>query len=200
MKPILILLILFPVFFFFACHHTPATTGTDHPKTPDTPAKKNYFPVLNFLKGEIAYVDSFPFKLMEYRIRNGKTDSTLINTQTFNDLAKPFLSDDLDSARFEAKFDESSFLDRSTNLLTFTYSTKDTSYGLRRVDVLAVPDLGADKVQSIYLESSSGNADSLVLSKMYWKSGRNFSILHIYQPKHGEASSSQVKVVWDSSE
>jgi hypothetical protein len=199
MKLARILLIILPVFFLYACHNSANRSVSDLSNTADT-VKKNYFPVLNFLKSEIAYVDSFPLRLMVYHIRNGKTDSNFINTQTFNQLANAFLLNDLDSSRFEKRFDETSFLDRSSKLVTLTYSTKDTSYGLRRVDVLAVPDREADKVNSIYLEVSSGNADSLVLSKMLWKSRKSFSILQIFQPKHGEAGTSQTKVVWDSSD
>ena len=199
MKSFRILLIALPVFFLYACHNSinPPASNVSHPA--DT-VKKNYFPVLSFLKSEIAYVDSFPLRLVEYHIRNGKTDSNFINTQTFNQLANAFLINDLDSSRFEKRFDETSFLDQSTKLLTFTYSTKDTSYGLRRVDVLAVPGTEADKVKSIYLEVSSGNADSLVLSKMLWQAGKSFSILQIYQPKHGNAGTSQTEVIWGSSD
>jgi hypothetical protein len=68
------------------------------------------------------------------------------------------------------------------------------------VDVLAEPHLTNDRVQSVYLEMSSGSEDSLVLKKMYWKAGKSFSILQIYQPKNGKAITSQTKVVWDSSE
>ncbi|MFI5124552.1 MAG: hypothetical protein ACHQDF_04445 [Chitinophagales bacterium] len=191
MKLSRILLIVLPVFFYSACHDKP-----------DAPvAKKNYFPVRDYLQSEIASVDSVPSKMVEYDIRNGKTDSAIISLQTFNKLAAAFLLPDLDSGRFENRFEENSFLDQSSNLLTFTYSTKDSSYGLRRVDVLAIPNpSGTDKVKSIYLESSSGNSDSLKLTKMYWRSGKSFSIIHIYQPAHGEAGTSQTNVVWDSSD
>lgn len=145
-------------------------------------------------------MDSIPFKMVEYRIANGKTDSSIINTQKFDQLASAFIPDDLDSSRFEERFEENSFLDQTTKLLTFTYSTKDSSFGLRRVDVLAEPHLTNDRVQSVYLEMSSGREDSLVLKKMYWKAGKSFSILQIYQPENGKAITSQTKVVWDSSE
>lgn len=193
-------LILLPALILFACHNAVGPVESGISKPADIPVKKNYFPVRDFLKSEIAYVDSFPLKMTEYQTRNGKTDSVIINTQKFDRLAAAFILDDLDSSRFEKRFDETSFLDQTTKLLTFTYSTKDSSFGLRRVDVLAVPGLGNDRVKSIYLEVSSGKPDSLVLCKMYWRSGKNFSILQIYQPNHGEAVTSQTKVVWDSSE
>lgn len=197
MKKLRVLLTMLPGLLYFACHNPPAPADTNLSQTADT-LKRNYFPVRDFLKAEIGWVDSFPQKLMEYQTQNGKTDSAIITTQTFNRLAAAFLLNDLDSNRFEKRFDETSFLDQTTNLLTFTYSTKDSSYGLRRVDVLAVPGQTADKVRSIYLEVSSGNADSLVLSKMYWKTRKSFSILQIYKPIHGQTSTSQIKVEWGS--
>ncbi|MDP4128718.1 MAG: hypothetical protein Q8918_13750 [Bacteroidota bacterium] len=191
MKLSRILPVVLTVFFYSACHNQP-----DVP-----PSKKNYFPVRDYLRSQIADVDSVPSKMMEYDIQNGKTDSAVISLQTFNKLAAAFLLPDLDSVRFENRFEENSFLDQSNNLLTFTYSTKDSSYGLRRVDVLATPNPGGtDKVKSIYLESSSSDTDGLKLTKMYWRAGKSFSIIHIYQPAHGETGTSQTNVVWDSSD
>lgn len=193
-------LIVLSAFIFLACHHASNPAGAGISKNADTAEKKNFFPIRDFLKSEIAYVDSTPLKMTEYRIRNGKTDSSIIKIQEFDQLASAFMLDDLDSARFEKRFDETSFLDQATQMLTFTYSTKDSSFGLRRVDVLAEPHLDNNRVKSIYLEVSSGNEDSLVLKKMYWRSKKSFSILQIYQPKSGEAITSQTKLVWDSSE
>ena len=48
---------------------------------------------------------------------------------------------------------------------------------------LRAPEL--DKLNSIYMESISGNTDSTLISKLTWKAGRNFSILHIKKPKNG---------------
>lgn len=193
-------MLVWAALILFACRNSsnPESAGSSH--STDSTVKKNFFPVHDFLKSEIAYVDSFPSRMMEYRIRDGKTDSSIIKIREFDQLAGTFILDDLDSNRFEQRFDETSFMDQTTGLLTFTYSTKDNSFGLRRVDVLAEPHTGNDQVRSIYLEVSSGNEDSLVLQKMYWRSRKSFNILRIYQPRNGEASTSQIKVVWGSSE
>ena len=71
----------------------------------------------------------FRSALMRYRMVNGKTDSGIITTPVFDQIAKEFLMPDLDSSHFEKKFEENSFVDRSTNLVSFTYSTKDTGMG-----------------------------------------------------------------------
>jgi hypothetical protein len=192
---------IIPAFTFFlicACHS--GQTGTDSETKKTDTAKKNYLPVYDYLRAEITGVDSFPLRLVRYHIVNDKTDSGIITTPVFDQLAGEFLLPDLDSAHFEKHFEENSFVDRSTNLVSFTYSTKDTGYGLKRVDVLLSPGAGVDKLNSIYMEAISGNKDSSVISKMSWKAGRNFRILHIQQPKTGPETTSQTLVVWDSRE
>ena len=179
-----------------ACHSKQSETG----ETKTDTAKKNYLPVAYYLKAEIAGVDSFPLRIMKYQVSNGKTDSGIITTAIFDQLAKEFLIPELDSARFQNKFEENSFVDRSTDLVSFTYSTKDTGNGLKRVDVLLTPGSGYDKLNSIYMESISKDKDSSVISKMSWKAGRNFSILHIRQPNKGPETTNQTIVVWDSRE
>jgi hypothetical protein len=186
------------VVLIYACHSKLPETGTSTKQT-DT-AKKNYLPVADYLRAEIAVVDSFPLRLMRYHIVNGKTDSGIITTHVFDQLAKEFLLADMDSSHFEKHFEENSFVDRSTNLVCFTYSTKDTGYGLKRVDVLLSPGAGVEKLNSIYMESISGNKDSTVISKISWKAGRNFRILHIKQLKNGRETTDQTIVVWDSRE
>jgi len=178
-----------------------------HPKQPETSAgnsiqtdttKKNYLPVADFLRAEIATVDSLPLRLMKYTIVNGKMDSGIITTPVFDQIAKEFLMTDLDSSNFEKRFEENSFVDRSTNLVSFTYSTKDSGDGLKRVDVLLSPGAGSDKLNSIYMEAISVKKDSSIISKMSWKAGRNFRILHINRPKNGQEITNQTIVVWDS--
>lgn len=185
------------IIFVLACHSNQQRTA-DPGTNPSDTIKKNYLPVIDYLKSEIAAVDSFPLRIMKYHISNGRTDSGIITTPVFDQLAKEFLLSELDSSHFENNFEENSFIDRSTNLVSFTYSTKDTGNGLKRVDVLLSPGTGVDRLNSIYMESISDNKDSLVISKMSWKAGRNFRILHILKPKKGTESTNQTIIVWDS--
>lgn len=197
MKRIFILLSV--ILLICACHIKQHESTSVEANQSDT-AKKNYLPVAYYLKAEIAGVDSFPLRIMKYQVVNGKTDSGIITTAAFDKLAKEFLVADLDSDRFVNKFEENSFVDRTTNLVSFTYSTKDTGSGLKRVDVLFSPGADVDRLNSVYMESISGNKDSSLISKMSWKAGRNFSILHILQPKNGPEITNQTIVVWDTRE
>jgi hypothetical protein len=184
----------------FACACQSVQTETKNtPANPPDSTKKNYLPVADYLLAEIANVDSFPLRIMRYYYTNGKKDSGIINTAAFDQIAKAFLLPDLDSSRFEKKFEENSFVDRSTNLVSFTYSTKDTSYGLKRVDILLSPGTSTNKLNSIYMESISIQQDTPVITKLSWKAGRNLSILHIRNPKKGPEITDQTIVVWDPS-
>ena len=184
---------------FYACHSN-QTEAPETTKSKTDTAKKNYLPVAYYLRTEIAAVDSFPLRIMKYQVNNGKTDSGIITTAIFDQLAREFLTPELDSTRFENNFEENSFVDRSTNLVSFTYATKDTGNGLKRVDVLLSPGSGYEKLNSIYMESLSVDKDTTLISKMSWKAGRNFNILHIRQPRKGPETTNQTIVVWDSRE
>jgi hypothetical protein len=185
------------IFGMNACDSRQSPSTIDGTGKGDT-SKKSYLPVGDLIRSEIASIDSFPQRLMKYHIENGKTDSAIITTPVFDLLAREFLMPGLNSSYFARNFEENSFVDRSTNLVSFTYSTKDTGYGLKRVDVLVSPRSGSDKLSSIYMEAISGNKDSSVISKMTWKAGKNFGIIHIYKPTNGPETISQTLVVWDT--
>ncbi|HTQ27489.1 MAG TPA: hypothetical protein VMI35_05140, partial [Puia sp.] len=95
-------------------------------------------------------------------------------------------------------FTESSFIDQTTQSVTFTYSTADAGHILRRVDVLASPEQGFNKVKSIYMEKTINKGDSIVIKKMYWKAKRSFQIISILEAGNQPAVTSQLKVVWDN--
>ncbi len=185
-------------FLLFACRDNKQQT-TETTKT-EKQEKTRFFPVADYLRSEIRYVDSLPLGIVKYSIVNGHTDSVYIKSAEFDQLAKEFLPASLEEPAFGKAFNETSFLDQTTQSATFTYSRKDKAPGLQRVDVLASPDPGYDKVKSIYLEQSIMNKDTSITKKMYWKAGKSFQIISIVQPSGQPAISSQLKVVWDNSE
>ena len=168
----------------------------DTTKAADT--KKNFFPVYDYLKSEIAFVDSFPLRIIHYHTDNGKTDSSFTQFPAFNQMAREFLDPALMSPDFENDFSETSFLDQTSQSLTFTYSSKNSRTGLRRVDVLATPGLGFDKVKSIYEEKITLQHDTSIIKKLYWKARRNFQVITITQVGSRPAVASQSRVVWDN--
>src|SRR5215831_15243521 len=73
---------------------------------PQQEEKRDFFPVADYIKSEIDYVDSLPAAITKYVIRNGIKDSMLIKINDFDQLAKNFLPAELDSPGFEKNFTE----------------------------------------------------------------------------------------------
>jgi hypothetical protein len=163
-------------------------------------AKNAFFPVAEYLETEILHVDSVPLALRKYSVSNGKVDSAFIQVPEFNDLALQFLPAELHDGSFATNFTESSFMDKSTQSIMFTYSTKLSDHLLKRVDVQTVTGKGSQQVKSIYLEKKHGSGDSLILEKLYWRAGRSFQIVTMTAVKGKPPVEQQLKVVWGDEE
>ena len=197
-----VLLCLAGAIFLTACgnHQQPADTSKQDSLSQADSGRNAYLPVAEYLETEILHVDSVPLALKRYRTFDGKTDSAFIQVPEFNQLALQFLPTELHDGSFEKNFTESSFEDQSTQSIMFTYSTKVSDQSLRRVDVQTVTGHGSQKVKSIYLEKRRVSGDSLILDKMYWRTGRNFQIVTMTTVKGKPPVEQQLKVVWDDEE
>jgi hypothetical protein len=159
-----------------------------------------FFPVGDYLETEILYVDSTPLAVKKYTIQKDRIDSGYIQPAEFNMLAREFLLPEFKDGSFQKNYQETSFMDKSTQSATFTYSTTDKTLPLQRVDVITIPGVRANQVKSIYLEKIFRAGDSVVLQKMYWRAGRNFQILTQTNIHGNSPVEKQVKVVWNNDE
>jgi hypothetical protein len=168
-------------------------------KSIDTAQKeKSYFPVVDFIRSEIRYVDSLPVAIIKYTTQNGITDSTIINVDQFHRLAEEFIPAELNKESFEKNFSETSFFDNTTQFASFLYSTDKKDLQVSRVDVLAKPDdVVYNKVNSIYIEKVIEKPDTSIIRKMYWKAGKNFQINTEIRTADQKIVGNQVKVVWN---
>jgi hypothetical protein len=185
---------------FNACAHhgqQPAPGQQDSLSNKDS-ARNSFFPVADYLETEIMRVDSFPIATMKYTIRNGRTDSGYIQLTEFNGLALQFLLPEFKNGSFEKNYTETSFADRATQSVTFTYSTTDQSLPLQRVDVVTASGTQGNLVKSIYMEKTRVAGDSVILQKMFWQAGRNFQIISLIRVKGQPPVQQQVKVVWNA--
>ena len=190
-----IALILFSLSFFGIGCSEQSKPGANE-KTDTT--RKDFLPVQDFIRSEIAWVDSFPVKIVKYDIENGHKDSTIIDLKVFDSLAREFLSPELEKPAFENNFIESSFMDETSQSLSFTYASQNKETAIRRVDVLATPSLEFDRVKSIYIEKTVEGQDGKWLKKMYWKSKSNFQIVWIQENPNQSPLTRQLRVVWDN--
>ncbi|MEO5997908.1 MAG: hypothetical protein ABIN89_14275 [Chitinophagaceae bacterium] len=161
-------------------------------------ATHDFFPVNNFLKGQVHEVDSLKPPVYKYSTINNKTDTILLTPDEFNSLAEEFMKPDMNDPSIKRFYKETSFADQSIPNITFTYSTLNKDLTLQRMDVIIHPDpILDDQVQSVYLEKITKSNDILIVKKLYWKTSKNFQIISSRQAGDHPAIISQIKVVWN---
>jgi len=179
-------------------HQQPVSTPDKAAKA-DTTAEK-FFPVADYLRSEIRYVDSTPLAIMKCETVHNRTDSTFLKPDEFDKLAATFIGPELSADNLEKNYTENSFGDKTTGYLSFTYSPKNKDQSLQRVDVVVSPGEGLDKVKSIYLEKVARASDTLMVRKMYWQARHSFLIVTSLQPAGKAPEVRQLKVVWNNEE
>lgn len=181
-----------------ACvNHQPAIPVRDSTPDTDSTQKNNFFPVANYLQTEIQQVDSTPAALVRYRTNGHQTDSAFISPPEFNKLASQFLPPEVSDSSLEKNFTESSFADKTTASITFSYTPIDKDNVLQRVDVLTAQGKRAQEVKNIYMEIRRVTGDSVVLQKMLWAAQRKFQIVTLTSVKGVKQPEQQLRVVWD---
>lgn len=193
-----ILLKVFTLVLLVGCNNADPLTAKKTQTADSAQKAKAYFPVLDFIKSEIRYVDSLPVGIMKYTVENGVTDSTYIKAEEFHQLAQEFVMPELNKETFEKEFSETSFFDNTTQYSSFLYSTSNKDLAVQRIDVLAKPeDVVYNKVKSIYMEKHYEKVDSSITQKMYWKAAQSFQITTEIRTIKPEIISRQIKVVWN---
>jgi hypothetical protein len=175
--------------------------GSDKPEAPKSDASppKSYFPISEYVQGQIMTVDSLPVGILK-KFTSGKTkDSAFIGHNEFHQLASDFTGQDLTKENLEKNYTEHSFMDESTGFFTFTYQPLKTDAPFQRIDVLVKPGANSDKVRSIYLERSRKINDTVVNERLYWKSDASFSITKEKIYKEQTPIIQQLQVIWDTS-
>jgi hypothetical protein len=189
------MIILIGAVFFSNCKDQKPTTTT-----PEQTVKKSYFPVVDFLKGQIHNVDSLPSAILKIVIENNKPDSSYIKREEFDKLAQDFILADLQQNNFEKNFKESSFIDQTTQSATFNYTSTNSKLSLQRVDVLATPDELYSKVKSIFIQQTLNKNDTIIVKKLYWQTNKHFQIATSLQAPNQTKKIKQLQVTWDAGE
>jgi hypothetical protein len=168
-------------------------------KTDTAQTKKEYLPILDYIRNEIKTIDSLPVGILKRTGTGAELDSAFITQGEFKQLAAEFLAKELEKESFERSYTESSFMDQTTGLLTFVYQAANPALEVKRVHVLISPSLETDKISSIYMEKLRSATDTVIETKMYWKAGTSFNII-TQKTLAGKAwPMNQVKVIWDPS-
>jgi len=186
-----------------ACgHRTPGRSPSKDslPGNDSSAAKNEFFPVDDYLEAEILSVDSMPMAFWKYVTHDKHTDSVLITTADFNALALQFLPPEIRDGAMGKNFTESSFMDKTTQSITFTYTPVDKTLPLQRLDVQTIQGIRAQEVKSVYMERNHSAGDSVILQKLLWRSKHGFTIVNQIHVKGQAPREEQIRVAWAGDE
>src|SRR5688572_28274585 len=177
-----------------------ATTATT--ASPDTADKKadateSYLPMQALLQAEVRNVETYAAGILRKATIRGRKDSAFIQLPQFQRIAEQFMLKELDSAFFRDHFEETSFMDQTTQMLNFIYTAKDSVSPLQKAVAYVRPSETANTMDRLYFETAYNQGDTLIEKRLTWKMRKYFYILTVKQPKSGNAITTMEKLIWD---
>lgn len=182
----------------------PATQNNIDTTQAEAPAA--FFPVTDFLKGQLIALDSVPFTPLLYTTQNGTTDSIWLKKDQLSTFLSPFFTVDIDSTNLIHLFKETKFNDQTLNAITLIYEPlgqlPDTLQ-LRSWNVYIDPASG--KVRSVYLvkqfkEKNQSGGQSYT-QQLIWTTDESAQITTILNQPDGTATLvKEQKIIWNDNQ
>ena len=156
---------------------------------------KAFYPVGNFIRSQLIYLDSVPLAILKYTTINHVTDTSIAEKKDFKAVAAAFMTPDISSPEIVPQYEETSFIDATLGTITLTYAPRNEKAVIRKADILLKQENTAAK--TIYIEKCFTGADSTVTQKMLWTANRNCQIITLVQ-KEGQPEDIMLeRYVWD---
>ena len=181
----------------FSCNNNDKEKG-DKLIVSNTEDSQSYFPVTEFLLGQLKEIDSLPVTPLKIITDGDKKDSVWMKKKDIRPFATAFLEPVIDSASMEKYFGEKSFMDQTINAVTLTYDPKiqlPDSIKLNHVDVYIDP--GKNKVQRVYMVKEEVKNDESVVTQFTWKVNEWCSIRTIKQLPGKAPEVKEEMMKWD---
>ena len=138
----------------------------------------SYFPVLSFLKSQVANVDTSLYQIIKVQKENGHADTIFIKREEFKKYAKDFVSiPDISSDDLKDEYTETKLYDEAINRFILSYTPKEGDAEIQRQDVTISPSGDSSKVETIYIDWLVDKGDSIIQKKMFWQMDKSFQII-----------------------
>ncbi|MCW3118221.1 MAG: hypothetical protein JWM28_2303 [Chitinophagaceae bacterium] len=162
--------------------------------------KESFFPVLSFIKSQVARVDTSLYRIIKQVSTDSVWDTSYIKREEFRTYAADFLDlPDLSEKTYAAGYEESKFFDASLNRVIISYSPKDKSQPIQREEVTIEPGQGEpDKVKNIIVDKLVAAKDSsTVIKRLLWIVDESFQVTTIIQKPGSQDSIQTMKISWE---
>ncbi len=183
------------LFILSACHNTHEKQDQPINIAEEAPP---YFPVTDFLLGQLNEIDSMPVTPLKITIAGLKNDSLWLKKKDIRAFATPFLSPVIDSEFIQKFYAGASFMDQTINTVTFSYDAKSAlpdSIKLNHWDVYIDPQ--KNTVQRIYLVKNNVSKGVNVTEQLTWTVNKWCSIRIITQEDNKAPEITEEIMKWD---
>ena len=161
---------------------------------------ESFFPVLSFLKSQVAHIDTTIYPLMKIVTVDSVSDTSYIKREEFNTYANDFLSiPDISSDKLKNEYTESKMFEETLKRAIIDYTPKNNSTAeIRREEVMIAPGSEtSNEVQSIIIDRVINKGDSTVQKKMLWQVNKRFQIVTIVQKPAQPDKISTTQIIWN---
>lgn len=161
--------------------------------TPVQEEANEFFPVTEFLKGQLTDIKMNGVTPVKINIQNNHPDSNWIKVTEMETAFAEFISPKIDSAAMGRFFNTKKFFDQTLNLITLTYDAKETlpaSIPWKHWDVYIDPEKNI--VSRIYLIKQ---LDEHTIRQLTWLTGKNCRAVSIREDSTGKSSISDETII-----
>ena len=193
-----------PVVFFtliLFCSCSEQGTRSSKQTEKDSSQNQTFFPVTEYIRGQLTEIDSMPVTPLKIITYNGKQDSIWMKKEDIRLFAEPFLHPEIDTTNFKGLFAERSFLDQTIDAFTFSYDPIDKlpdTLQLRRWDVYIDPK--KNTIKRVYIVKESSNNGIVQTLQLTWKSNQWCKITTITEQAGKQTGIKEELMKWDFTE
>jgi len=188
--------ILFFILVFAACNNSSTKQAVIDSEKKDSVEKQSFFPVTNYIKGQLYEIKNKSINPLKYTTVNNHTDSAWLKIEALETAVKEFLYPEIDSVNLISLFTETKFADQTLDAYTFTYDA-----------TVLLPDTMTLKHWDVYIDPATNNVKRIYLVKtieknktlqLTWQSNEWCKITTIITDKNGVSSVvKEEKITWD---
>lgn len=160
---------------------------------------KSFFPVLSFIKSQVAEVDTSVYPILKIVTMNSSPDTVYIKREEFRHYANDFLTmPDISAKKWNDDYQETKLYDEDLKRVILNYMPKDVNQEIRRQEVMIEPgQQSEDKVRTIIIERVVTNEDSTVQKNMLWQVDKHFQVVTVTTKKNQPEKIEKLKVIWN---
>jgi hypothetical protein len=161
--------------------------------------ESNFFPVLSFIKSQVAHVDTSVYRIIKVVKTDSTFDTTYLKREEFREAAKDFLSiPDISSEELKDDYTETKLFIQDLGQVALSYMPKKPDKEITRQEVMIKPDGDGDKVQSIFINRISNSKKGSIHKILFWEVDKQFKIVTLTQLPDQPEKTKTVEVIWNN--